>query len=91
MYLNAKPYIYQFICTFYDVPISCFGQIQIVNVSNDEIMWCSCYKFENSGLFCEHHCLVAKVIYKMNNKTFGGFTYHDVALRYVTSYMYLAF
>ena len=27
----------------------------------------------------------------MNNEPFEGFTHHDVALRYVTSYMHLAF
>ncbi len=74
-----------------DVPIPLFEWIRVVNVEKDGIMRCSCFKYENSGIFCEHQCSVAELVYKMNNKTFTGFTHHDVALRYVTSYMHLAF
>ena len=74
-----------------NVPIPVFDRIRIVNVDQDGIMRCSCCKFEHSGLFCEHLCSVAELIHKMGNEVFVGFSHHDVALRYVTSYMHLAF
>jgi hypothetical protein len=74
-----------------NVPIPLFNRIRIVNIETDGIMRCSCCKFEKSDIFCKHQCSVAKLIYKMGNASFGGFNHHDVALRYVTSYMHLAF
>ena len=76
---------------FENLPVPIFRRIRRVEISQGGVMRCSCCAFENRGLFCEHQCSVATSIYKERNEEFPGFTHHDVALRYTTSYMHLAF
>ena len=76
---------------FENIPLPIFSRIRRVEISQGGVMHCSCCAFENRGLFCEHQCSVATSIYKKKNEVFPGFTHHDVALRYITSYMHLAF
>ncbi len=72
-------------------PLPIFLRIRRVEISADGVMHCSCCAFENRGFFCEHQLSVATLIYKNKNDEFLGFTHHDVALRYLISYMHLGF
>ena len=72
-------------------PLPIFLRIRRVEISADGVMHCSCCAFENRGFFCEHQFSVATLIYKNKNDEFLGFTHHDVALRYLISYMHLGF
>ena len=74
-----------------EVPLPRVSRIRLVSIDSDGIMSCSCCAFQNQGLFCEHQCATAKLVYELQDLKFGGFTHHDVALRYKTAYMHLAY
>ena len=73
------------------VPIPRFRRLRFVSVDSTGTLFCSCCAFQNRGIFCEHQCATATLIYEIHDQTFGGFTHHDVALRYLISYMHLAY
>ncbi len=87
----------QSICqTFPDSPIPIFLHIWIVTVHQTGTMLCSCKHFERMGLPCVHMACVAKLCHE--KKIFGsitasflGFTHHDIAVRWWSSYMYYAY
>ncbi len=74
-----------------DAPIPLFKRIHIVTVANDDTLFCSCCSFELGGVYCEHQKKVGDVVYQHHNKEFKGFTHNDVAIRYDSAYMHLAF
>lgn len=68
-----------------------FTRIRIVTVNDNNVMYCSCCRFECIGIFCVHQVVTAVEIYNELGEQFDGFTHHDVALRYRSDYMELAY
>ncbi|KAL3757417.1 LOW QUALITY PROTEIN: hypothetical protein ACHAWU_005148 [Discostella pseudostelligera] len=68
-----------------------FTRIRIVTVDDNNVMYCSCCRFECIGIFCVHQVVTAVEIYNELGEQFDGFTHHDVALRYRSDYMELAY
>ena len=54
-------------------------------------MTCSCSKYEVCGQPCSHQISVAKLVCEAIGVEFKGFTHHDVALRYWSAFMHLAY
>jgi hypothetical protein len=77
-------------------PIPFFSRIRSVTVDQTGTMFCSCKHFERMGLPCGHMACVAKLCHE--TKSFGsitckfsGFTHHDIAVRWWSSYMYYVY
>jgi hypothetical protein len=76
-------------------PIPIFLCICSVTVDQTGTMLCSCKNFERIGLPCVHLACVATLCHEMpvvdsNCSKFAGFTHHDIAVRWWSSYMYYA-
>ena len=76
---------------FIGVPIPLFERIREVTIDDNQVMHCSCCKFEGRGIFCEHEVCVADCISEHLEQTFDGFTHKDIALRYRSAFMHLAY
>ena len=68
-----------------------FERIREVTVDPNGIMYYNCQKYECVGIFCEHQVSVAHAIFNHSGQVFLGFSHHDVATRYRTTYMHLAY
>ncbi len=68
-----------------------FRRVRLVTIDDNGIMKCSCCEYEVCGLFCEHQICIAKSIHKFVGESFLGFDHHDIALRWRSAYMHLAF
>ncbi len=55
------------------------------------VMFCDCHFFKSVGIFCAHMITVCKYVANANNEVFAGFTHRDIAARWTSSYMQLAF
>ena len=77
---------------FKDVPMPMFRRRRIVRIAEDGTMYCDCCRFECTGMFCVHQVAVADhVCQAKTDEDFEGFTHNDIALRYRSDYMHLAF
>ena len=76
---------------FKHVPIPLFHRTRVVTVDDKQTMFCSCSKFECRGYFCADQVCVAEAVYAAKGVLFPGFTHHDIACRYCTDYMYMAY
>jgi hypothetical protein len=76
---------------FQHVPLPLFSRIRCVSVDDVGTMFCSCCKFESRGYFCADQVSVAETVHAAKGGQFGGFTHNDIAPRYCTHYMYLAY
>ena len=76
---------------FKHIPIPLFHRFREVSIDNNGVMFCSCCKFECRGYFCADQISVAELVYNASNIPFLGFTHHDIASRYCTDYMYMAY
>ncbi len=77
-------------------PIPIFSCIWSVTVDQTGTMLCSCKHFEKIGLLCVHMACVASLCHDMpvsdsRTSKFAGFTHHDIAVRWSSSYMYYAY
>ena len=77
--------------SYKDVPIPIFDRIREVVIDHDGVMHCSCRRFRCRGIFCEQHVCTAKLICQAQGVKFQGFTHHDIALRWRSDYMHLAY
>ena len=68
-----------------------FTRIRTVTVDDTNVMYCTCCRFECIGIFCVHQVVTAATIYTELGDPFHGFTHHDIALRYRSDYMELAY
>jgi hypothetical protein len=67
-----------------------------VTVDQTGTMLCSCKHFERIGLPCVHLAFVAKLchntpVFDSHSSNFAGFTHHDIAVHWWSSYMYYAY
>ncbi len=74
-------------------PIPIFSRIQSVIVDQTGTMFCSCKHFERIGLPCVHMACVATLchdtsVFASHTSKFAGFTHHDIAVHWWSSYMY---
>jgi hypothetical protein len=77
-------------------PIPNFSHIQSVTVDQSGTMLCFCKHFERIGLQCVHLACVVTLchdtpVFDSNTSKFSGFTHHDIAVRWWSSYMYHAY
>jgi hypothetical protein len=77
-------------------PILIFSRIQSVTVDQTGTMFCSCKHFERIGLPCVHMACVATLchdtsVFASHTSKFSGFTHHDIAVHWWSSYMYYAY
>ncbi len=72
-------------------PIPLFSRDHIVCVDEYGVMFCDCHSFECTGFFCVHMVCVAEFVAKSNHEKFEGFTHRDIAVRWTSAYMQLAF
>jgi hypothetical protein len=77
-------------------PIPIFSRIRSVNIDQTGTMFCSCKHFKRTGLPCVHMACVAKLchetsVFGSHTSKFSGFTHHDIAVRWWSSYMYYAY
>ncbi len=72
-------------------PIPLFSRVHTVCVDKFGVMFCECCAFENTGFFCVHMVRVAEYVASANGEKFKGFTHRDIAVRWTSSYMQLAF
>ena len=73
------------------VPLPLFGRIRHVKLEMDGTLMCDCCHFQGCGLFCVHQVKVATAIHEVGGIEFKGFTHHDIAARYLSGYMHLAY
>ena len=76
---------------FKQVPLPLFRRIRHVTIETDGTLMCDCCNFEGCGLFCVHQVAVATAIHEEMGVDFKGFTHHDIAARYLSGYMHLAY
>jgi hypothetical protein len=76
---------------FKHVPLPLFSRIRCVSIDDGGTMFCSCCKFESRGYFCADQVSVAETVHAAKGVQFLGFTHNDIAPRYCTHYMYLAY
>ena len=74
-----------------NVPLPLFRRIRHVKFEMDGTMMCDCCHFQGCGLFCAHQVKVATAIHEARGIEFKGFTHHDIAARYLSGYMHLAY
>ncbi len=72
-------------------PIPIFSRMHTILVDKYGVMFCNCYSFESTGFFCIHVVCVAEHVAEANGETFNGFTHRDIAVRWTSLYMQLAF
>ncbi len=77
-------------------PIPIFSRIQSVTVDQTGTMSCLCKHFERIGLPCVHLAYVASLchdtpVFDFHTSKFAGFTHHDVAVHWWSSYMYYTY
>ncbi len=77
-------------------PIPIFSRIWSVTIDQTGTMFCSCKHFERIRLPCVHMVCVAKLchetsVFGSHTSKFSGFTHHDIAVRWWSSYMYYAY
>jgi hypothetical protein len=77
-------------------PIPIFSRIWSDNIDQTRTMFCSCKHFERIGLPCVHMACVAKLchetsVFGSHTSKFSGFTHHDIAVSWGSSYMYYAY
>jgi hypothetical protein len=77
-------------------PIPIFLSIRSVAIDDTRTMSCSCKHFERIGLPCVHMVCVAKLchetsVFGSHTSKFSGFTHHDIAVRWWSSYVYYAY
>ncbi len=77
-------------------PIPIFSRIWSVTADQTGTMFCSCKHFERIGQPCVHMVCVAKLCHETKifgsiTSTFSGFTHHDIAVCWWSSYMYYAY
>jgi hypothetical protein len=77
-------------------PIPIFSRIQSVTVDQTGAMLCLCKHFKRIGLPCVHLACVANLCHDMpvfdsHTSKFSGFTHHDIAVRWWSSYMCYAY
>ena len=73
------------------IPLPLFRRIRHVTFEMDGTMMCDCCHFQGCGLFCVHQVKVATAIHEARGIEFKGFTHHDIAARYLSGYMHLAY
>ena len=76
------------------IPI--FSRVWSVTIDQTGTMCCSCKHFERIGLPCVHMVCVAKLchettVFGSHTSKFSGFTHHDIAVHWWSSYMYYAY
>ena len=74
----------------YDVlntPLLLFKRIRRVNVDDGGVMYCSCQQFETTRMFCSHQDSGVFTVSNELGIDWEGFTKHDVAVRWWTSFM----
>jgi hypothetical protein len=77
-------------------PIPIFSRIRSVTVDQTRTMLCSCKYFERIGLPCVYMACVATLchgtaVFDSHTSNFAGFTHHDIAVCWWSSYMYYAY
>jgi len=72
------------------VPIPLFSRTREVIVNADGTMRYSCYRFECIFFFVQD-LKVARLVHNARGDNFRGFTHHDVSVRYLSSYIHLAY
>jgi hypothetical protein len=77
-------------------PITIFSRIRSVTVDRTGTMFCSCKHFERIGLPCVYMACDATLchdtsVFGSHTSKFAGFTHHDIAVRWWSSYMYYAY
>jgi hypothetical protein len=75
----------------FNTPLPLFKRVRRVNVDEDGTMLCSCQRFETTGIFCSHQDSVAFAVSTDIGIDWEGFSKHDVAVRWWTSFMYFAY
>ena len=73
------------------VPLPLFRRIRHVIIEKDGTMMCDCCYFQGCGYFCVHQVAVGTAIHEAHGIEFKGFTHHDIAARYLSGYMHLAY
>ena len=68
-------------------PVPFFKRIRYVNLDFKNVGFCSCKYFERCGIPCVHLFSVFCHL-SPNDKPFVGFSHHDVAIRWWSSYLY---
>ena len=77
--------------SFMCVPLPRFECKREVTMDKNGIMYCNCKIYECWGIFCEQQVSIDHEIYRQSGQEFLGFTHHDVATRYRSAYMHLAY
>ncbi len=77
--------------SYKDVPIPVFDRIREVVIDDDGVMYCGCRRFDCRGIFCEQHVCTAELICQAQGVKFECFTHHDIALRWRSDFMHLAY
>jgi hypothetical protein len=77
-------------------PILIFSHIWSVTIDQTRTMFCSCKHFERIGLPCVHMACVATLCHATSafaphTSKFAGFTHHDIAVCWWSTYMYYAY
>ncbi len=72
-------------------PIPIFEKTHTVSIDLNRVMCCDCYFFENVGIFCVHMVRVAQFVAEACKTKFNGFTHRDIAVRWTSAYMHLAY
>jgi len=57
----------------------------------DGTIKCSCMKFEETGSFCAMQANLASTVHQYAGVPFHGFEIRDVALRYNSAFMHMAY
>ena len=76
---------------YLNVPLPLFRRIRHVLIEDDGTMMCDCCHFQGCGLFCVHQVAVASAVHEAHGIEFKGFPHHDIAARYLSGYMHLAY
>ena len=58
----------------FNTPLSLFKRVRRVNVDEDGTMFCSCQRFETTGIFCSHQDSVAFAVSNEIGIDWEGFT-----------------
>ena len=75
----------------FNTPLPLFKKFRRVNVDDDGMMFCSCQCFETTGIICSHQDSVAFAVSNEIGIDWEGFTKHDVAVHWWTSFMYFGY
>ena len=72
-------------------PTEAFQSHLKVKVEMDGTMMCDCFHFSGCGFCFVHQVKVSTAVHDASDIEFKGFTHHDIAARYLSGYMHLAY